>query len=276
MTGRLAGHVAVVTGGAQGIGRAYARKLAAEGASVAILDIADGADAVADVELAGSKGASFVIDVTDADQVATAVAEVDAALGATDILVNNAGIYPNQPFAEMSISDWRRMFTVNVESMFLTSKAFAPAMKERGWGRIVNMSSNSVHLVIPGFTHYIASKMAVIGLTRGLATELAEFGITANAIGPSLVRTGLRRPGRRSSSTSCPQMQSIKRLQMPDDLAGTSHSCALDDCGLHHRSDVLGRRRPGPVRLTPCSRFPLPQPAASVETERMLQCPSPS
>jgi 3-oxoacyl-[acyl-carrier protein] reductase/(S)-1-phenylethanol dehydrogenase len=88
-----------------------------------------------------------------------------------------------------ALADWQGIFRVNVESMFLTCQAFTPAMKERGWGRIVNMTSNSVGLVIPGFTHYIAAKMAVIGLTRGLATELAEFGITANAIGPSLVRT---------------------------------------------------------------------------------------
>jgi len=229
VTGRLSGRVAVVTGAANGIGRAYAGRLAAEGASVAVLDIADGSAAVADIEAAGSKGASFVVDVTDPDQVASAVGEVEAALGAADILVNNAGIYPNQPLAEMSITDWRRMFAVNVESMFLTSQAFTPAMKARGWGRIVNMTSNSVGLVIPGFTHYIAAKMAVIGLTRGLATELAEFGITANAIGPSLVRTATTEAGPEIFFEVVPQMQAIKRLQLPDDLTGTLAFLVSDD-----------------------------------------------
>jgi 3-oxoacyl-[acyl-carrier protein] reductase/(S)-1-phenylethanol dehydrogenase len=229
VSGRLAGRVAVVTGAAQGIGRAYAGALAADGASVAVLDIADGSETVADIEASGAKGASFIVDVTNPGQVAGAVGGVAAALGAVDILVNNAGIYPNQPLADMSIDDWRRMFAVNVESMFLTSQAFTPSMKARGWGRIVNMTSNAVGLVIPGFTHYIASKMAVIGLTRGLATELAEFGITANAIGPSLVRTATSEAGPEIFFEVVPQMQAIKRVQVPGDLTGTLAFLVSDD-----------------------------------------------
>ena len=229
MSGRLAGRVAAVTGGARGIGAAYATRLAAEGASVAILDIADGSGTVAEIEAAGSKGISVIADMTDPEQVSAAAWGVEAALGAPDILVNNAGIYPNQPFAEMSIADWRRMFSVNVESMFLTCQAFTPAMKQRGWGRIVNMTSNAVGLVIPGFTHYIAAKMAVIGLTRGLATELAEFGVTANAIGPSLVRTPGTEAGPEVFFDVVPQMQAIKRVQVPDDLVGTLAFLVSDD-----------------------------------------------
>jgi NAD(P)-dependent dehydrogenase (short-subunit alcohol dehydrogenase family) len=229
VTGRLAGHVAVVTGGAQGIGQAYAARLAAEGASVAVLDIGDCAATLGKIEAAGAKGLALRTDVTDPAQVTAAAAEVAAALGAADILVNNAGIYPNQPFAEVSLADWRRMFTINVESMFLTCQAFTPAMKERGWGRIVNMTSNAVGLLIPGFTHYIASKMAVIGLTRGLATELAEFGVTANAVGPSLVRTPSTEAGPEIFFDVVPQMQAIKRVQLPDDLVGTLAFLVSDD-----------------------------------------------
>ena len=149
MSGRHDGRVAVVTGGANGIGRAHALRLAREGATVAILDLADSADVVARMEADGGKGLTVKVDLTDPDAVAAARDEVDATVGRPHILVNNVGVYPNQPFEALTVDDWRSIFAVNVDTLFHATRAFLPGMKEHGWGRIVNMASNAVNLVIP-------------------------------------------------------------------------------------------------------------------------------
>ena len=229
MSTRLDGHVAAVTGAASGIGRAFALKLAEEGAAVAVIDRVDGSGTVAEITVAAGKSASFMADISDPEQVAALVTPIEEALGTVDILVNNAGIYPRIDFDGLTLAEWRRVFAVNVESMFLTVQAFSPAMKARGWGRIVNMASDSVGLPIPGVTHYISSKMAVIGLTRGIATEFGDFGITANVIAPSAVRTPGTAHYQEEEFNAMAQMQAIKRPEVPEDMTGALAFLVSDD-----------------------------------------------
>ena len=232
MSNRHQGRVAAVTGGATGIGQAFARRLAAEGAAVAIVDLEDAAETMAILSNAGAECASFPGDVTSEDDVVRLYAEIAERFGRCDILVNNVGIYPNEPFEDVTFAKWRRVMAINLDSMFLTAKAFVPGMIDRGWGRIVNMASNTFGTPVTGYSHYIASKGGVIGFTRALASDLADRGITVNAIAPSLVRThGTQVTNPRSDERfeAVSSMQAIKRTQMPEDLAGTLSFLASDD-----------------------------------------------
>ena len=232
MSDRHQGRVAVVTGGAKGIGRAFAERLAADGAAVAVVDLEPATDTMATLSGAGAEAASFEGDVTSEDDVARLSSEVGNRFGRCDILINNVGIYPNEPFEAVTFAKWRRVMAINLDSMFLTAKAFAPGMVERGWGRIVNMASNTFNTSVTGYSHYIASKGGVIGFTRALASDLADKGITVNAIAPSLVRThGTEVTNPRSDErfASVSAMQAIKRTQMPEDLTGTLSFLVSDD-----------------------------------------------
>jgi NAD(P)-dependent dehydrogenase (short-subunit alcohol dehydrogenase family) len=228
--GRLDGKLAVVTGGAAGIGQAFAVRLAADGADVAVADIGDCGRTRDAVEAQGRRFFSRRCDVTNPEQVSQFQAALEAELGTADILVNSAGIFPLKPFDELTFDDWRTINAINVDAMFLVAKAFVPGMKSAGWGRIVNMSSTVFWLNVEAYTHYITTKAAVIGFTRGLANELGRHAITVNAIAPSLVRNATTEASALAVMfDTIAGMQAIRRVQVPDDLTGTLSFLVSDD-----------------------------------------------
>lgn len=183
--------MALVTGAARGLGYAAARRLGADGARVAVLD-RDGEALAAAAEALAGEGFDILpqtVDLTDEKGVRVAVAAVLADAGRIDVLVNNAGIYPHCPFEELTYAEWRRVLAVNLDSIFLCTHAAYPRMRERGYGRIVNIASSTFFIGYPGLTSYIASKGGIIGFTRALASEAGPHGITVNAVAPGLIAT---------------------------------------------------------------------------------------
>jgi len=231
------GKIAVVSGGANGIGQAFAQRLAEDGAHIVIADIAPGSDTARMVEQAGRQALACTCDVASEDSVKALAAEVTSRFGGCDILINCAGIFPNQPFDQMTFADWRRVLAINLDSVFLMSAAFVPGMKQRRWGRIVNMASSTLGSVVSGFAHYMASKAGIVGMTRALASDLGPFGITVNAISPGLTRspgTLSRTPRAGMASmedeySHAASMQAIKRPELPADLVGTVSFLTSDD-----------------------------------------------
>ena len=220
---RLAGKVAVVTGGARHIGARYCRRLAAEGAAIVVADILNGDSLVQEIKSAGGKGMALTIDVAKEEDTHRMAAETMKAFGRIDVLVNNAAIFINiqrQPFYEISAEEWDRVAAVNIKGPFLCAKAVFPQMKEQRSGRIINISSSTVFWGTPNFLHYVASKAALIGMTRSLAREVGEYGICVNAIAPGLVEHEGQNAPRALTELQLKE-RSIKRLQTPEDLLGT-------------------------------------------------------
>lgn len=226
----LDGRAVVVTGAASGIGAAIAAMFGERGARVAAADIAfQGYSTGSADDRTEFRGRC---DVSDERSVAEFFKNAATRIGPADILVNNAGIFPMQPFLEIDYAAWRRVLQTNLDSVFFTCRAAIPAMRESGWGRIINIASNSFHMGLPELSHYLASKGGMIGLTRSLAAEFGESGITANCIAPNFTETG----GTRETAETRPELveqivasQAVRRLARPADLLGAVRFLASRD-----------------------------------------------
>jgi NAD(P)-dependent dehydrogenase (short-subunit alcohol dehydrogenase family) len=210
---KLDGKVAVVTGGAQGIGAAIADGLRAEGATVAIADL-------------NPPAGEIRADVSSEEDVQRLADEVVERHGGIDILVNNAGLYASlamRPFTEIPLDEWRRVMDVNVASMFLTCRAVVPRMRERGGGKIVNISSGTAFRGVPFLLHYVASKGAIVSFTRALARELGKDGIHVNCVAPGFTMSaGVEEhpeviEALRDVSVAA---RTLQRDQVPEDVVG--------------------------------------------------------
>ena len=220
--GVLQGQTALVTGAARGLGYAAARRLGAEGARVALLD-RDGDVLASAAERLRSEEIAVVahrVDLTADDEVRATVAGVLEDDGRIDILVNNAGIYPHRPFDELTFAEWRRVLAMNLDSVYLCTNAVYPSMVERGYGRIVNVSSATFFIGYPGLTAYIASKGGIIGFTRALASEAGPYGITVNAVTPGLIATeGVIGGEEAGLFDEIVPEQAVRRRGEPEDIA---------------------------------------------------------
>ena len=216
----LRGKVAVVTGAGSGIGRAIAVQLAVDGAALSVWDLnrAGAEETVALIEKAGGRAIVCAMDASAEEEIAEAVARTRAELGPVTILVNNAAITGFCAFQDIAVEIWDRMIRVNLRGPFLCTRAVLPDMLAAGWGRIVNISSSSAQAGASRMAHYAASKGGVIGLTKGLAIELAATGITVNNIPPGFVDTPMLR-GSPIDIEAAAAASPMKRPGKPEDIA---------------------------------------------------------
>jgi NAD(P)-dependent dehydrogenase (short-subunit alcohol dehydrogenase family) len=219
------GRVALVTGAAQGIGQAIALAFAERGALVIATDRTPPLETASKI---GSRGYALALDVTEEEQWRSVAAQAEN-IGDVDIVVNNAGYFPNRTIDELDLATWRRTLATNLDAHFLSAKYFLPAMRKRNWGRFVGISSNMVGLAIPGMSHYITTKMGIIGFMRGLANDVASDGITANSVLPGLTNTQATSPQSEEQKRSTWEQQAIKRLGEPEDVVGAVLFLTSDD-----------------------------------------------
>jgi NAD(P)-dependent dehydrogenase (short-subunit alcohol dehydrogenase family) len=231
MIKRLEGKVAIVTGGSRNIGARYAQHFASQGARIVVADVLDGSDVVQAIEEVGGEAISLAVDVSREDETRKMAEKAVKTFGAIDILVNNAAIFLSihrRPFYELSAEEWDQVSAVNIKGPFLCSKAVFPQMKEQNHGKIINISSTTALSGTPMFLHYVASKAALIGMTRSMAREVGAHGICVNAIAPGLVEHEGQTVPKEFTELQL-QLRSLKRLQTPDDLLGALTYLASSD-----------------------------------------------
>ena len=229
MTRRLEGKVAVITGAAQCLGKAYSIAMAREGANIVAVDVLDASGTRSAVEELGAKALTLNLDVSDEEDTLQMAKEALNAFERIDILMNNAALSPEQPLEEITLADWRKVLSVNIDGVFLCTKAVMPHMKKQHYGRIINISSSTVSIPFPNLVHYITAKAGVIGMTRALATELGDYGITVNVISPGLTLTERTLSIPKETWDMQVAMQSIRRRGTPEDLVGAAIFLASDE-----------------------------------------------
>jgi len=232
---KLQGKVAIITGGARGLGKAYAMRMAEEGAKLVVADVLDTRPVQKDIEAKGGEVLALQTDVTDEKGTEEMARKAVDRFGGIDILVNNAAMFASiekKPFYDISASEWDQVISVNLKGTFLCSKAVYPQMKKQGKGKIINVSSGTFYSGIPFFLHYVTTKGGVIAFTRALAREVGDHGICVNAIAPGLtVSDGTEESPsytedsyKTTANTRC-----IKKIEMPEDLTGTIVFLASED-----------------------------------------------
>ncbi len=232
--------VVIITGGAQGIGLAYARAFASAGAKVVIADLVATESVVAELQTVNSSVTGFQLDVTNTAETQACANFASETFGRLDILVNNAAFYGGltlAPFEEIHESDWDRSMNVNVKGVWLMSRAVTPVMRRQQSGRIVNIASNVVFMGKPNFLHYVTSKGAVWALTNAMSRELAGTGITVNCVAPGYTTTpATRNMGSAEEVAELEQQilqaQSVKRLLTAEDLVGAVLYLASDEASM--------------------------------------------
>lgn len=243
--------VAVVTGGASGIGAEICRRLAKDGVDIAIWDLNEQAmeQVAADVTSLGQRAVISRVDVSNREAVNVAAAKARKELGPVTIVVNSAGVHATSPITEMTDEQWDRVMTINLKGTFICTQVLLKDMIDAGWGRIINISSSSAQTGSPNMAHYAASKGGVIGMTKALAVELGPLGITVNNVPPGSVDTPMLRNleangGLPGGAEAIGLRNPVRRLGKPQDMAAAVAFLASDEAGYitGHTLSVNGGR----------------------------------